>query len=132
MLILNGKLGIRGNQKRKNAVLYKKYALFDATFSIGGYVIKKPYKKLRNTSPIPITARQLEKFSGLRNGKLTTCDYEKLKRMELVDSPVRERRPDILIRLYAVVDWRLEHPEYTAKIKVIPKKDCPVLMPCTF
>ncbi len=43
-----------------------------------------------------------------------------------------EGRPDILIRLYAVVDWCLEHPEYTAKIKVIPKKDYPVLMPCEF
>lgn len=24
-----------------------------------------------------------------------------------------------------VVDWYLNHPEYTAKIKVIPKKDYP-------
>ena len=27
-----------------------------------------------------------------------------------------------------VVDWRIDHPEYAAKIKVIPKKDFPVLM----
>ncbi len=46
--------------------------------------------------------------------------------------PVGERRPDILIRLCMVVDWCMEHPEYTAKLKVIPKKDYPVLMPCTF
>ena len=26
----------------------------------------------------------------------------------------------------------INHPEYTAKIKVIPKKDYPVLMPCEF
>lgn len=31
-----------------------------------------------------------------------------------------------------VVDWCIDHPEYTAKIKVIPKKDYPVLMPCEF
>ena len=47
-------------------------------------------------------------------------------------SPVGERRPDILIRLCMVVDWCIDHPEYTAKIKVIPKKDYPILMPCEF
>ena len=31
-----------------------------------------------------------------------------------------------------VVDWCIDHPEYTAKIKVIPKKDYPILMPCEF
>ena len=31
-----------------------------------------------------------------------------------------------------VVDWCIDHPEYTAKIKIIPKKDYPVLMPCEF
>ena len=40
--------------------------------------------------------------------------------------------PDILIRLYMVVDWCTDRTEYTAKIKVIPKKDYPVLMPCEF
>lgn len=41
-----------------------------------------------------------------------------------------EGRLEILARLCMVVDWRIDHPEYTAKIKVIPKKDYPVLMPC--
>lgn len=41
-------------------------------------------------------------------------------------------RPDIVARLCMVVDWCIDHPEYTAKIKVIPKKDYPVLMPCEF
>ena len=41
-----------------------------------------------------------------------------------------EGRPDILTRLCVVVDWCIDHPEYTAKIKVIPKKDYPILMPC--
>jgi len=45
---------------------------------------------------------------------------------------VGERRPDIVARLCMVVDWCIDHPEYTAKIKVIPKKDYPVLMPCEF
>ena len=43
-----------------------------------------------------------------------------------------EGRPDIVVRLCAVVDWYIDHPEYTAKIKVIPKKDYPILMPCEF
>lgn len=43
-----------------------------------------------------------------------------------------EGRVDILIRLCMVVDWCIDHPEYTAKIKVIFKKDYPVLMPCEF
>ena len=47
-------------------------------------------------------------------------------------SPVGEGRPDIVARLCMVVDWCIDHPEYTAKIKVIPKKDYPVLMPCEF
>ena len=37
-------------------------------------------------------------------------------------SPVGEGREDYLIRLCMVVDWCLDHPEYAAKIKVIPKK----------
>ena len=47
-------------------------------------------------------------------------------------SPVSEGREDYLIQLCMVVDWCIDHPEYTAKIKVIPKKDYPVLMPCEF
>ncbi|MBR0460557.1 hypothetical protein IJI91_00995, partial [Candidatus Saccharibacteria bacterium] len=47
-------------------------------------------------------------------------------------SPVGEGRPEILARLCMVVDWCIDHPEYTAKIKVIPKKDYLVLMPCEF
>ena len=41
-------------------------------------------------------------------------------------------RVEVLTRLCMVVDWCLDRPEYTAKIKVIPKKDYPVLMPCEF
>ena len=43
-----------------------------------------------------------------------------------------EGRVDVVARLCMVVDWCLDHPEYTAKIKVIPKKEYPVLMPCEF
>ena len=43
-----------------------------------------------------------------------------------------EGRPDVVARLCMVVDWCIDHPEYTAKIKVIPKRDYPVLMPCEF
>ena len=47
-------------------------------------------------------------------------------------SPVGEGRVDIVARLCMVADWCIDHPEYTAKIKVIPKKDYPVLMPREF
>ena len=43
-----------------------------------------------------------------------------------------EGRPDVVARLCMVVDWRIDRPEYTAKIKVTPKKDYSVLMPCEF
>ena len=43
-----------------------------------------------------------------------------------------EGRPGVVARLCMVVDWCIDHPEYTAKIKVIPKKDYPILMPCEF
>lgn len=43
-----------------------------------------------------------------------------------------EGREDYLTRLCMVVDWRIDHPEYTAKIKVISKKDYPILMLCEF
>lgn len=43
-----------------------------------------------------------------------------------------EGRVDVVARLCMVVDWCIDHPEYTAKIKVIPKKDYPILMPCEF
>ena len=43
-----------------------------------------------------------------------------------------EGRVDIVARLCMVVDWCINHPEYTAKIKAIPKKDYPVLMSCEF
>lgn len=46
--------------------------------------------------------------------------------------PVGEGRVEVLTRLYMVVDWSLGHPEYTANIKVILKKDYPILMPCEF
>ena len=38
-------------------------------------------------------------------------------------------REDYLIRLCMVVDWCLDQPKYTTKIKVVPKKDCPVRPP---
>jgi len=37
-----------------------------------------------------------------------------------------EGRPDVVARLCMVVDWCIDHPEYTAKIKVISKKDYPI------
>jgi hypothetical protein len=40
--------------------------------------------------------------------------------------------PDIPIRLCMVMDWRFGHPEYTAKNKIISKKDYLILTPCEF
>ena len=46
---------------------------------------------------------------------------------ELIDAA-----DEITRRLYNVVDWMFEHPEYNPKTKVIPKKDYPVLVDVTF
>ncbi len=43
-----------------------------------------------------------------------------------------EGRVDVVARLCMVVDWCLEHPEYTAKLRVIPKEDYPLVLPCIF
>ncbi len=43
-----------------------------------------------------------------------------------------EGRVDVVAQLCMVVGWCIDHPEYAAKIKVLPKKDHPVLMPCEF
>lgn len=67
-----------------------------------------------------ISYRWKKPFEALVYGRLTE------------ESRSGEGRPEMLIRLYAVVDWCLEHPEYTARPKVIPKKDYSLLMPCTF
>ena len=53
------------------------------------------------------------------------CDY-------LNNFKTGEGRVEVLTRLGMVIDWCLDHPEYTTKIKVIPKKDYPILMPCEF
>lgn len=45
---------------------------------------------------------------------------------------IAEGRPEILARLCMVVDWCLEHPEYTAKLRVISKKNYPLVLPCIF
>ncbi len=52
--------------------------------------------------------------------------------MGSIFSSFGEGRPDIVAWLCMVVDWCIDRPEYAAKIKVIPKNDYPVLMPCEF
>jgi len=54
-------------------------------------------------------------------------------------SPVGERCRELIgaademkRRLYNVIDWMFEHPDYNPKTKVIPKKDYPVLADVTF
>ena len=46
---------------------------------------------------------------------------------ELIDAADEMTR-----RLYNVIDWMFEYPEYNPKTKVIPKKDYPVLVDVTF
>lgn len=46
---------------------------------------------------------------------------------ELIDAA-----DEITCRLYNVIDWMFDHPEYNPKTKVIPKKDYPVLVDVTF
>ena len=53
-------------------------------------------------------------------------------KMAPFNSNFGEMQVDVITRLCMVVEWCIDHPEYTAKIKVIPKKDYPILMPCEF
>lgn len=47
-------------------------------------------KKSKPGEPIYVTKRQLCNYMDAHKGNLSTRDYEKFKRMELVDSPVRD------------------------------------------
>ena len=62
-------------------------------------------------------------ISGLNSGQIT-CD-ERCR--ELIDAA-----DEITRRLYNVIDWMFDHPEYNPKTKVIPKKDYSVLVDVTF
>ena len=70
----------------------------------------------------------------MSKAKHSPCADKRLHRLAAgsVGSAVGEGREDVVARLCMVVDWCIDHPEYTAKIKVIPKKDYPILMPCEF
>lgn len=48
-----------------------------------------PFKKVKSGEPILVTARQLESFILEHNGRFNSRDYDKFKRMELMESPVR-------------------------------------------
>lgn len=48
------------------------------------------FKKTKLSKPIPVTARQLENFMLEHNGKFNSRDYDKLERMELTESSVRD------------------------------------------
>lgn len=51
---------------------------------------RHPFKKAKPGEPIPVTARQLENFLLEYNGKFNSRGYDKLERMELMESPVRD------------------------------------------
>ena len=48
------------------------------------------FRKDKPGKPILVTARQLESFMLEHNGKFSSRDYDKLERMELTCSPVRD------------------------------------------
>lgn len=47
-------------------------------------------KKTKPGEPIPVTARQLEGFMLEHNGRFNSRDCDKIERMELIESPVRD------------------------------------------
>ena len=47
------------------------------------------FRKTKTGKPIPVTARELEKFMLEHNGRFSSRDYNKFERMELTESPVR-------------------------------------------
>lgn len=48
------------------------------------------FKKIKPGEPIPVTARQLESFMFEHKGKFNSRDCDKIERMELMRSPVRD------------------------------------------
>ena len=48
------------------------------------------FKKVKPGEPILVTARQLESFMLEHNGRFNSCDYDKIERMEPMESPVRD------------------------------------------
>lgn len=48
------------------------------------------FRKTKPGKPIPVTARQFESFILEHNDRFNSCDYDKFKRMELMESPVRD------------------------------------------
>ncbi|WP_283112145.1 hypothetical protein [Lactobacillus gallinarum] len=48
------------------------------------------FRKTKTGKPIPVTARELEKFMLEHNGRFNSRDYDKFERMELMESPVRD------------------------------------------
>ena len=67
---------------------------------------RHPFKKTKPGEPIPVTARQLESFMLEHNGRFNSRDYDKLERMELTESPVRD----------AIVALQAERDDIGAKI----------------
>ena len=51
---------------------------------------RRIYKKPKDGEKIPVTARQLQDLLFDRNGKLNSREYADLKRMELIESSVRD------------------------------------------
>ena len=51
---------------------------------------RRTFKKAKPGEPISVTARQLESFMLEHNGRFNSRDYDKLERMELMKSPVRD------------------------------------------
>lgn len=51
---------------------------------------RHPFKKAKPGEPIPVTARQLESFMLEYNGRFNSRDCDKIERMELMESPVRD------------------------------------------
>ncbi len=70
--------------------------------------------------PSPHTGIKKEPYGPFSNSCGERC-------RELIDEV-----DGITRRLYNMIDWMFEHPEYNPKTKVIPKKDYPVLVDVTF
>ncbi len=48
------------------------------------------FKTVKPGEPIPVTARQLERFMLEHNGRFNSRDYDKFERMKLTESSVRD------------------------------------------
>ena len=77
-----------------------------------------------------VAPRHIQRVS-FGNKKRTLLSSSCFRNGERCREPV-DAADEMTRRLYNVIDWMFEYPDYNPKTKVIPKNDYPVLVDVTF